>query len=73
MQLSSSAKLITIAFMQCDFKVDNKSCFLADAAMQAAKLVRGAYMVLERQRAKDKKYESPIWEDKAHTDANFDR
>ncbi|KAK9799009.1 hypothetical protein WJX73_003308 [Symbiochloris irregularis] len=44
-----------------------------DGYIFAAKLVRGAYMSLERQRATDKHYESPIWEDKPHTDANYDR
>ena len=38
-----------------------------------AKLVRGAYMYLERARAKAKGYTSPIWEDIEHTHANYNR
>lgn len=36
------------------------------------KLVRGAYMEKERERAEDKGYKSPICKNKAATDANFD-
>lgn len=36
------------------------------------KIVRGAYMEKERQRAKDKGYPSPIQPDKASTDRDFD-
>lgn len=39
----------------------------------AAKLVRGAYMFLERVRAEEKGYPSPIWEDIEHTHANYNR
>lgn len=37
----------------------------------AVKLVRGAYMEKERQRASQKKYPSPIQKDKEHTDQDF--
>jgi proline dehydrogenase len=37
-----------------------------------AKLVRGAYMEKERQRAADMNYPSPVQPDKAHTDNDYD-
>lgn len=39
----------------------------------AAKLVRGAYMELERYRAKLSKYDDPIHPSKEHTDDNYNR
>lgn len=38
-----------------------------------AKLVRGAYMYLERQRAKQLDFPSPVWEDLEQTHANYNR
>ena len=38
-----------------------------------AKLVRGAYMYLERQRAADLKFPSPVWESLEETHANYNR
>jgi proline dehydrogenase len=40
--------------------------------MLGIKLVRGAYMVKERERAEEMGYPSPIHEDKAATDADYD-
>ena len=37
------------------------------------KLVRGAYMVLERERAKEKGYPSPVWDTKEETHACYDK
>ncbi len=42
-------------------------------ARAGAKLVRGAYMYLERERAAKKGYPSPIWPTIEQTHANFDR
>jgi proline dehydrogenase len=38
----------------------------------AGKIVRGAYMVLERKRAAEKGYESPIFDTIEETHANYD-
>lgn len=43
-----------------------------DGYMYAAKLVRGAYMEKERERAAEKGYPSPIHETRAETDADYD-
>lgn len=43
-----------------------------DGYIMAVKLVRGAYMEKERDRAKEMGYPSPIHETKADTDADFD-
>ncbi len=44
----------------------------ADGYLLAVKLVRGAYLEKERQRAEDFGYQSPIQPDKAATDRDFD-
>ncbi|KAL3130948.1 hypothetical protein ABBQ38_000271 [Trebouxia sp. C0009 RCD-2024] len=38
-----------------------------------AKLVRGAYMYLERERARELKFDSPIWDSLEETHANYNR
>lgn len=38
-----------------------------------AKLVRGAYMYLERERARELKFASPIWDSLEETHANYNR
>lgn len=38
-----------------------------------AKLVRGAYMFMENERAKQKGYPSPVWPSKQDTHDNYDR
>jgi len=43
----------------------------ADGFIVGMKIVRGAYMEKERDRAKEKGYQSPICEDKTATDKNF--
>ncbi len=43
-----------------------------DGYIMAVKLVRGAYMEKERDRAKEKGYQSPIHDTKANTDADYD-
>ena len=63
-------------------------CYLKDAAARieadmqraaaegwkfGAKTVRGAYMVVERGRAAERGYESPIWDSLAETHANYNR
>lgn len=45
---------------------------LRDGYLLGAKIVRGAYMVKERQRAEEMGYPSPIQPDKAATDRDFD-
>ena len=41
--------------------------------LYGAKLVRGAYMQLERERARQKGYPSPIWDDIQQTHDNYNR
>ena len=41
--------------------------------LYGAKLVRGAYMQLERERAHQKGYPSPIWDDIQQTHDNYNR
>ena len=63
-------------------------CYLKDAAARietdmqraaaegwkfGAKTVRGAYMVVERARAAEKGYESPIWDSLQETHDNYNR
>ena len=56
-----------LAFLkQAHTKAENEGYLLA------LKLVRGAYMEKERLRAKQKGYQSPIQENKANTDRDFD-
>ena len=44
-----------------------------DGYFFAVKLVRGAYMVQEREIATNSNVESPVWDIKAETDENYDR
>ena len=63
-------------------------CYLKDAAARietdmqraaaegwkfGAKTVRGAYMVVERARAAERGYESPIWDSLQETHDNYNR
>lgn len=48
-----------------------KNCISKNDFFQGFKLVRGAYMEKERERAKEKGYQSPIQENKASTDNDY--
>lgn len=70
--------LDALAHICCAQDAYERVCLDLERAKQegyifAAKLVRGAYMYLERTRAKEHGYESPVWPDKEHTDANYNR
>ena len=54
------------------FLKDTRRQARLDGYIMAVKLVRGAYMEKERDRAKEMGYPSPIHETKADTDADFD-
>lgn len=62
-QLYHKSKLSSL---QHDFEVAEQEGF-----MLGVKLVRGAYMEKERQRAEEKNYPSPIQIDKTHTDNDY--
>lgn len=55
-----------------DFLKKSRRRAKADGYVYAVKLVRGAYMEKERERAAEKGYPSPIHETKAETDAEYD-
>src|SRR4029453_9510985 len=54
------------------FLKDSRRAARASGYILGAKLVRGAYMEKERERAAELGYESPIHEDKASTDEDYD-
>jgi proline dehydrogenase len=56
-----------------DFLKKSHAKAKADGYILAVKLVRGAYMEKERERASEMNYPSPIQPDKAATDRDFDR
>ena len=57
----------TLSFLEASHKVAKAKGYIL-----GAKLVRGAYMEKERDRAKKLDYPNPIQEDKRHTDEDFD-
>ncbi len=56
-----------LASLKADHQVAKEKGYIL-----GAKIVRGAYMEKERERAKERKYPSPIQETKADTDRDFD-
>ena len=54
------------------FMEDSHRAAVNDGYIYAVKLVRGAYMEKERERAAERGYPSPIHQDKAATDTDFD-
>ena len=50
-----------------------KNCIKSKSYLQGYKLVRGAYMEKERERAMDMGYASPIQKDKASTDKDYNK
>lgn len=67
------AGCIPCACLACADEARQHEVMRRFAAHAGAKLVRGAYMYLERDRANKKGYPSPIWPSIEETHANYDR